>query len=157
MFGTPAGRHLFVPPGVPLTPRRCPRGFFLILCAFCFPEHFQRLLALFQPLSTPEPRGLTIRGLRHFEEHLGFNFDSTDASRLFFCIDLTHLFFARQEKKDFPVFLWGDPVQNRPQNQPLQVAFSLLERLEVPERGDFGEENCLGRGGVGRAKKGKKG
>ena len=37
--------------------------------------------------------------------------------------------------------------------------FSLLERRgsEVPDRGDFGEENCLGKGGVDRAKKRKKG
>ena len=29
-------------------------------------------------------------------------------------------------------------------------------RSEVPERGDFGEEDCLGKGGVDGAKKGKK-
>ena len=67
-------------------------------------------------------------------------------------------FFHEPEERIFLVFLWGDPVQNRPQNPALQVAFSLLERVEnkVPERGDFGEENWLGKGGVDRATKKEK-
>ena len=61
-------------------------------------------------------------------------------------------------KKDFPFFLWGDPAQNRPQNPALAgCLFSTRKsRSEVPGRGEFWEENCLGKGGVDRAKKGKK-
>ena len=61
------------------------------------------------------------------------------------------------EKRIFLFFLWGDPVQNRPQNPaPAGCLFSTRKtRSEVPERGDLGEENCLGRG-VDRAKKRKK-
>ena len=71
-------------------------------------------------------------------------------------------FFARQEKRIFLFFLCGhcgDPVQNRPQNPaPAGCLCSTRKsRLEVPERGGLGEENCLGKGGVDRAKKGKKG
>ena len=65
-------------------------------------------------------------------------------------------FFCTPEKRIFLFFLWGDPLQNRPQNQALQVAFSLIQRprSEVPERGAFGEENCLGRvGWTGQTKK----
>ena len=44
--------------------------------------------------------------------------------------DLTLL--ARQKKKRFSFFfLGGDPVQNRPQNPPLRVAFSRLERVDL--------------------------
>ena len=72
-----------------------------------------------------------------------------------------HLFWRAREKRIFLVLLWGNPVQNHPKTQPLQVPFSLLDsrksRSEVPERGDFGEENCLRKGGVDRAKKGQKG
>ena len=43
---------------------------------------------------------------------------------------------------------------------PARCLFSTRKsRFEVPERGDlgdFGEEHCLGNGGVDRAKKGKK-
>ena len=62
------------------------------------------------------------------------------------------------EEKDFPFFLWGDPVQNRLQNPaPAGCLFSTRKsRSEVPERGDFGEENCLGKGGVDWGKKQKK-
>ena len=67
-------------------------------------------------------------------------------------------FFARQKKRIFLFFLWGDLVQNRPQNPaPAGCLFSTKKsRSEVPEREDFGEENCLGKGGADRAKKGKK-
>ena len=61
---------------------------------------------------------------------------------------ISHL-FSRAIRKDFPFFLWRDPLQNRPKTQPLQVALLLLERV-------LGEENCLGKGGVDMAKKGKK-
>ena len=64
-------------------------------------------------------------------------------------------FFRAPEKKNF---LWGDPVQNRPQNPaPAGCHFSTTKnRSEVPEGGDFGEENCVGKGGADKAKKGKK-
>ena len=70
----------------------------------------------------------------------------------------THL-FSRARKKGFSFFfLWGDPVQNRPQNPaPARCLFSTRKsRSEVTERGDFGEENCVGKCGADRAKKGKK-
>ena len=38
ILGTPAGRPLFVPPGVPGTPGRCPENFFLSLGALFFPD-----------------------------------------------------------------------------------------------------------------------
>ena len=67
-------------------------------------------------------------------------------------------FFRAPEKRIFLFFLWGDPVQNRPQNPaPAGCLFSTRKsRSEVPERGDFGEDNCVGKGGADRAKKGKK-
>ena len=67
-------------------------------------------------------------------------------------------FFARQKKRIFLFLLWGDLVQNRPQNPaPGGCLFSMRKsRSEVPEREDFGEENCLGKGGADRVKKGKK-
>ena len=78
----------------------------------------------------------------------------------------THL-FSRARKKGFSLFscgatpsrLWGDPVQNRPQNPaPAGCHFSTTKsRSEVPDRGDFGEENCVGKGGADKAKKRKKG
>ena len=69
-----------------------------------------------------------------------------------------HLFSRARKKRIFLFFLWGDPVQNRPQNPaPAGYLFSTREsRFEVPESGDFGEENCLGKGGVDRAKKKEK-
>ena len=67
--------------------------------------------------------------------------------------------FSRAKKKDLLFFLSSDPAQNRPQNPALAGwLFSTRKiRFEVPERGDFGEENCLGKGGVDRAKKRQKG
>ena len=67
-------------------------------------------------------------------------------------------FFARQEKRIFLFPLWGNPAQNRPQNPapPGCPFYTRKSRCEVPERGDFGEENCLGKGGVDRGKKGRK-
>ena len=70
----------------------------------------------------------------------------------------THL-FSRARKEGFSFFfLWGDTVQNCPQNPaPAGCLFSTRKsRSEVPERGDFGEEKCLGKAGADRAKKGKK-
>ena len=75
-----------------------------------------------------------------------------------FCNLYSPFFFARQKKRIFLFFLWGDPVQNRPQNPaPAGCLFSTRKsRSEVPERGDFGEENCLGKGGADREKKEKR-
>ena len=62
----------------------------------------------------------------------------------------------------FFFILWVDPVQNCPQNPaPAGCLFSTREKcresaFEVAEKGDFWEEHCLGKGGVDRAKKGKK-
>ena len=70
----------------------------------------------------------------------------------------SHL-FSRARKKGFSFFfLWGDLVQNRPQNPAPASCLSSTRksRSEVPEREDFGEENCLGKGGAEKAKKGKK-
>ena len=74
------------------------------------------------------------------------------------CYAKTHLFSRARKKRIFLFFLWGNRVQNRPQNPaPAGCLFSTRKSgLEIPERGDFGEENCLGKGGVDRAKKGKK-
>ena len=71
-----------------------------------------------------------------------------------------HLVSRARKKRDFPFFfLRGDPVQNRPHNPaPVGCLFSTRKsRPEVPERGDFGEENCPGKDGADRAKKRKKG
>ena len=67
--------------------------------------------------------------------------------------------FLAHQKKNISFFsLWGDPIRNRPQNPALAgCPFSTRKsRSEVPERGDFGEENYLGKGGVDRGTKGKK-
>ena len=71
---------------------------------------------------------------------------------------LTHL-FSRARKKGFSFFSVRRPRPDRPQNPaPAGCVFSTRKsRSEVPEREDFGEENCLGKGGADRAKKGKKG
>ena len=72
---------------------------------------------------------------------------------------IPHL-FLRARKKGFSFFSCGAvPVQNRPQNPAAAgCLFSTRKsRFEVPERGDFGEENCPGKGGADRAKKRKKG
>ena len=70
-------------------------------------------------------------------------------------------FFRVPEKKKKRIFLFftvGRPVQNHQQNPaPGGCLFSTRKSgSEVPERGDFWEENCPGKGGVDRAKKGKK-
>ena len=78
----------------------------------------------------------------------------------YWCTPITHLsFWLQKKKKGFSFFvLWGDPVQNRPQNPaPAGCLLSTRKsRSEIPERGDFGEENCLGKRGVDRAKKEKR-
>ena len=64
-----------------------------------------------------------------------------------------------KKKKGFSFLSCGaTPSRTVPKTQPLQVAFSLLERVDLrsQKRGILGEENCLGKGGVDRAKKGKK-
>ena len=68
---------------------------------------------------------------------------------------MRHLGFSRaHNKRIFLAFLWGDPVQNRPQNPaPASCLVSTRKsRSELPERGDFGEESCLGKGCGGQAK-----
>ena len=88
----------------------------------------------------------------------GFQAILSFSVRFFSPILPAHL-FSRARKKGFSFFvLWGDPVQNRPQNPaPAGCLFSTRKsRSEDPERGDFGEENCVGKGGADRAKKGKK-
>ena len=68
------------------------------------------------------------------------------------------MIFSRARKKGFSFFSCGaTPSRTVPKTQPLQVAFSLLERVDLRfQRGDYREENWLGKGGVDRAKKGKK-
>ena len=71
-------------------------------------------------------------------------------------------FFARQKKKKkgFSFFcLWGDPVQNRPQNPALAgCLFSMRKsRSEVPETGGFRGRKVPGEGPGGQGKKRKKG
>ena len=62
--------------------------------------------------------------------------------------------FSRARKKDFPFFPVGRP---RPEPSPKPSPCRLRKsRSEVPERGNFGEENCPGKGGANRTKKGKK-
>ena len=58
----------------------------------------------------------------------------------------------------FLFLLWGDPVQNRQQNPASGgCLFSTRKyRSDVPERGDFGEEHCPGKGGVDSDNKRKK-
>ena len=63
---------------------------------------------------------------------------------------------ARHFERTFSFFLWGDPVQNRPENPALGVFSTRKSRSEVPERQDLGEENCLEKAGVDRVKEGKK-
>ena len=68
-------------------------------------------------------------------------------------------FFRAPEEKDFPFFSCGaTPSRTVPKNPaPAGCLFSTRKsRSEVPARGDFGEEDCVGKGGVKRAKKGKK-
>ena len=67
--------------------------------------------------------------------------------------------FSRARKKGFSFFSCGvTPSRTVNKTQPLEVAFPLRERVDLrsQKEGDFGEENCLGKGGVDRAKKGKK-
>ena len=53
--------------------------------------------------------------------------------------------FLLRQKKGFSFFSFGaTPSRTVPKTQPLQVVFS--------QRGDFGEENCLGRGWGGQGK-----
>ena len=67
-------------------------------------------------------------------------------------------FLARQKKRIFLVSLGGNLVQNRPQTQPLQVAFSLLERVDLrsQKEGILGKKIAWGRVGWTGQKKGKK-
>ena len=69
------------------------------------------------------------------------------------CLNLT--FFARLKKKDFPCFCVGP--EPSPKLSPAGCIFSTRKsRSEVRERGDFGEEKCLGKGGADGTKKGTK-
>ena len=67
-------------------------------------------------------------------------------------------FFAHQKNGFSFVFLWGDPVQNRQQTQPLEVAFSLQERMDLrsQKEGILGKKIAWGRVGWTGQKKGKK-
>ena len=68
----------------------------------------------------------------------------------------THL-FSRARKKDFPFFPVGRPrPEPVPKTQPLQVAFSLLDRVDLrsQKEGILGKKIGWGRV-VDRAKKGK--
>ena len=74
-------------------------------------------------------------------------------------LSVYHL-FSRARKKDFSLwFLWGDPVQNHPQNPaPASCLFSARKsRFEVPERWDFGKKIAWGRVGWTGQKKKEKG
>ena len=68
-------------------------------------------------------------------------------------------FFRAPEKRIFLFSCGATPSRIVNKTQPLEVAFSLQERVDLrsQKEGSFGEENCLGKGGVDRAKKGKKG
>ena len=61
-------------------------------------------------------------------------------------------FFARQKKRIFLFFLWGNPVQNRPQN-----AFSLQERVDLRSHSFFLGTILPGEGWGGQGKKKEKG
>ena len=67
---------------------------------------------------------------------------------------------ARQNKKDFPFVSCGaSPSRTVPQTQPVQVAFSLRERVDLSSQkgGDFGGRKLPGEGCGGQGKKkGKK-
>ena len=76
----------------------------------------------------------------------------------FFLPDFSPL-LSRARKKGFSFFfLWGDPVQNRPQNQaPAGCLFSTRKsRSGVPERGDFGARGRMGRTGQKKEKRMRK-
>ena len=70
-------------------------------------------------------------------------------------------FFARQKKKKgfSSFFLWGDPFQNRPQNPALEVAYSLLESVDLTSQKEaiFGRKTAWGRVRWTGQKKRKKG
>ena len=66
--------------------------------------------------------------------------------------DGSHL-ISRARKNGFSLFPVGRPQTPAPGS----CLFSTRKSgCEVPERGDFGEENYLGKGGVDRGKEGKK-
>ena len=63
-------------------------------------------------------------------------------------------FFVRQKRRIFLFFPVGGPeLSPNPSPCKLLVPSTRKSRSEVPERGDFGEEDCPGKGGVDRAKK----
>ena len=74
---------------------------------------------------------------------------------------MSHL-FSRARKKGFPFCCWVTQSRTVPKTQPLQVAFPLLERVDLrsqdprKKKGDLGKKIAWGRGGVERQKKGKK-
>ena len=71
----------------------------------------------------------------------------------------SHLFLRARKKRKriFLLFLWGDPVQNRPQNPaPASCLFSTRKTRSEKKEGIWGEKIAWGRGGVDRAKKGRK-
>ena len=68
---------------------------------------------------------------------------------------------ARKQKGFSFFFLWGDPVQNRPQNPAsaggLFSTFYRKSRSEVPERGEFWGRKLAEEGWGGQGQKRKKG
>ena len=65
----------------------------------------------------------------------------------------------RKKKKGFSFFSCGaTPSRTGPKTQPHagRLFSTRKSRSEVPERGDFGEENWLRKSGQDRTKKGKK-
>ena len=75
--------------------------------------------------------------------------------RVEYCFESTAHLFSHARKSNLPFLPVGQPLQNRSQNPaPAGCLFSTRKsRSEVPERGDFGAENCLGKGGVDRVQK----
>ena len=68
-------------------------------------------------------------------------------------------FFRAPEKKDFPFFSCGaTPSRAVPKTQPLQVAFSLRERVDLrcQKEGILGKKIARGRGGADKEKKKEK-
>ena len=71
----------------------------------------------------------------------------------------THLFFARQKKRIFPFFPVGRPrPEPSPKTQPLQVAISLRQRVDLrsQKEGILGKKIAWGRVGRTRQKKEKR-
>ena len=68
---------------------------------------------------------------------------------------ISHL-FSRARKKGFSFFACGGTLSRTVPKTAGCLFSTRKSRSEAPERGDFGEENCLGKSRVDRGKKGKK-